>query len=69
MGIHIGDNNQISNSNFTSNTNKSQKQNNDKNFFERHPFILTVTSGILIAFIMLFNFWQEIVVFIEKLFK
>ena len=65
MGIHIGDNNQISNSNFTSNTNKSQKQNNDKNFFERHPFILAVTSGIL----MLFNFWQEIVVFIEKLFK
>lgn len=69
MGIHIGDNNQISNSNFASNINNLQKQNNDKNFFEKHPFILAVISGVLVAVIMLFKFWQEIVTFIENLFK
>lgn len=67
MGINIGDNNKIANSNFISDS--SLKENNQKGFWEKHSFLLAVISGLLVSVIMLFSFWENIVDSIENLFK
>lgn len=68
MGINIGNNNNISNSNFSDNSVKEQKDNR-KNFWEKHPFLLTFIAGLLVSIIMLFSFWDKIVGFIENIFR
>ena len=63
MGIHIGNNNNISNSNFNDKSRKIQKE-TKKNFWEKHPFLLSFISGLLI-----FSFWNKIIELIENIFK
>ncbi len=68
MGIHIGNNNNISNSNFNDKSRKIQKE-TKKNFWEKHPFLLSFISGLLISILMLFSFWNKIIELIENIFK
>lgn len=68
MGIHIGNNNNISNSNFTNNSIQKQSD-KSKKFWEKHPFLLSLITGLLVSIIMLFSFWGKIIEFIENIFK
>lgn len=69
MSIHIGNDNKISNSTFVSNSKNVNIKENNKNFFEKHPLLLTIIGGVLASVIMLFSFWDNIVKFIESIFK
>lgn len=39
-----------------------------KSFFAERPLLATIIGGVIVAFIMLFSFWEKIVDFIEGLF-
>ena len=39
-----------------------------KAFFAERPLLATIIGGVIVAFIMLFSFWENIVDFIEGLF-
>lgn len=39
-----------------------------KAFFAEHPLLATIIGGAVVAFIMLFSFWEKIVTWIEGLF-
>lgn len=70
MGIKIGDGNKIQNSTISENVNSGTEiKSNNKNWFERHPFLVSVLASIIGGFIMLFRFWDKIVLFIENLFR
>lgn len=56
MSIHIGNNNKISQSTFVSNSDNINQKEDKKNFFEKHPLLLTVTGGVFVSAIMLFSF-------------
>lgn len=62
MSIHIGDNNIIKNSTF------NEIERKKKNWAERHPVIISIICSFLVGFILLFNFWQEIVLWLEGIF-
>lgn len=63
MGIIIGDNNNINNS--LVNDGKMQKE--DRNWGERHPIIISALISFIVGFLLLFNFWKEIILFLEGL--
>lgn len=69
MSIHIGNNNKISKSTFISNSNNINQKDDKKNFFEKHPLVLAVAGGVFASTIMLFSFWENIIKFIEGIFK
>ena len=69
MSIHIGNNNKISQSTFVSNSDNINQKEDKKNFFEKHPLLLTVTGGVFVSAIMLFSFWKNVIKFIEGIFK
>ena len=69
MSIHIGNNNKISQSTFVSNSDNINQKEDKKNFFEKHPLLLTVTAGEFVSAIMLFSFWENVIKFIEGIFK
>ena len=58
MSIHIGDNNKIIKSTF----NDGEK---NKSWAEKHPVLISLLCSLVIGFIMLFSFWNDIVVWIE----
>ena len=39
-----------------------------KSFFVDHPVLSAVIAGVIVAFVMMFSFWEKIVDFIEGLF-
>ncbi|MBP1970021.1 hypothetical protein J2Z83_002129 [Virgibacillus natechei] len=65
MSIKIGDKNKIKNSVIGNNNSQPPKG----NFATRHPIIISIITGLLVGFIMLFSFWKDIVIWIEKLFQ
>lgn len=69
MSIHIGNNNKISQSTFVSNLENINKKEDKKNFFEKHPLLLAITGGVIVSTLMLFSFWENIIKFIESIFK
>ncbi len=69
MSIHIGNNNKISQSTFVSNSDNINPKEDKKNFFEKHPLLLAVTGGVFVSAIMLFSFWENVIKFIEGIFK
>lgn len=64
----IGNNNKIRNSNIGVNNSIVGEQ-EEKRFWEKHPFALALITAIIAAFIMMFSFWDKIVAFIEGLFS
>ncbi|MFW6009131.1 MAG: hypothetical protein ACOCP8_07700 [archaeon] len=66
--IKIGDNNKIENNNFGDEININ-KDNQNKGFFKRHPVLMTFIISFITGFILLFNFWEEVISYLEKLFN
>jgi hypothetical protein len=62
MSIKIGDNNIIKNSSFNNDETKKKK------WPERHPIIISVICSFVVGFMLLFSFWQDIVLWIEGIF-
>ena len=69
MAIKIGDNNKIIRSIIAENITASEAEDKD-NFVTRHPIlstvIITVITGLITGLILMFKFWQQIIVYIEK---
>ena len=63
--INIGNNNKIKNSQIAHNI---YKNTDEKNFAEKHPIIVSLITGLITGFILLFSFWDKIVNWIEGLF-
>lgn len=66
MSIRIGDKNKIKKSKIGHTYNSNPPQ---KGFVTRHPFLSGVLISIVAGFIMLFSFWENIVKWIESIFK
>lgn len=67
MGIRIGNNNKIKNSNIgESITIKSE--NKKERFNEKHPYITGFLISVSAGLVMLFSFWNKIVAWMEGLF-
>lgn len=69
MSIHIRNNNNISQSTFFSNSDNINQKEDKRNFLEKLPLLLAVTGGVFVSAIMLFSFWENIIKFIEGIFK
>lgn len=65
MGLFIGDNNKIKNSTIANTISNVKTTSEKKNIFEKHPVICSIIISAMVAFIFLFNFWQNIVNWIE----
>lgn len=67
MGIKIGNNNTIKNSNIaeTINGNLSKKTKRKKSFYEKHPVICSFLISLVAGRIVLFSFWNNMVNWIE----
>lgn len=67
MGIKIGNNNTIKNSNIaeTINGGSSQNPNNKKTFYEKHPVICGFLISLVASVVVLFSFWNSIISWIE----
>lgn len=67
MGIRIGNNNHIKNSNIaeTIHSCPNQSRNTKKNFYEKHPVICSFLISLIAGIVVLFSFWEKIVHWIE----
>ena len=70
MGIKIGNNNTIKNSNISETTNgdTSQIPNKKANFYEKHPVLCSFLISLAVWIVLLFSFWNNIIDWIERLF-
>lgn len=68
MGIQIGNGNKIKNSNIAENINGVPVTNENKRFYDKHPWIAGIIISSVVAFIFLFSFWDNIVDLIERWF-
>ena len=67
MSIRIGNHNKISNSIISENSSVDKNEPN-KNFFQKHPILSGIFITVFAGFILMFSFWDKIKVFIEGLF-
>lgn len=63
MGISIGDKNKIRNSTIAENIKNDIPK---KNFSEKHSVIISAVISFVIGFILLFSFWDNIILWIEE---
>ncbi|KXY86692.1 MULTISPECIES: hypothetical protein [Bacillus] len=72
MSIRIGDKNKIKNSSIGHQYNNlsGEKKNSEekKTFSAKYPLLASAVVSLLIGFLLLFNFWKDIVNWIENLF-
>lgn len=74
MGIHIGDDNNISNAKIINNENyAASKESNEKqdiakkNFFEKHPVLTSIGISLFVGILLMFSFWDSLIQWIESL--
>lgn len=67
MGVKIGNNNTIKNSNIaeTMNGNITNPPNNKKTFYDKHPIICGFIISLVAGIVVLFSFWNNIINWIE----
>lgn len=70
MGIQIGDNNKFKNVTIAGKMNGKvgTEEDNKKTFAEKHPVLIGLFCSFVVGVLLLFNFWKEIIAFIEGLF-
>lgn len=64
MGIFIGENNKIKNSTIAEKISNATPK---KNFIERHSLIVSIITSFVVGFVLMFSFWDEIVLWMEGL--
>lgn len=67
MGVKIGNNNTIKNSNIAETVNGCSANGSDckKKFYESHPVICSFLISLIAGMIVLFSFWSDIISWIE----
>lgn len=70
MGIKIGDNNKFRNVTIAEKMNSKvgTEEENKKTFAEKHPVLIGLFCSFVVGVLLLFNFWKDIIIFIEDLF-
>ncbi len=70
MGIKIGDNNKFRNVTIAEKMNSKvgTEEENKKTFAEKHPVLIGLFCSFVVGVLLLFNFWKDIITFIEDLF-
>lgn len=68
MKIKIGNKNKIKNSHIGHQINSSDLPKTKKKLFEKHPIVISFIISFLVGFILLFSFWENIVMWIEEIF-
>ena len=67
--IDIGDNNKFKNVTITEKMKSTvEPKSEKKTFAERHPILIGLFCSFVIGVILLFNFWKEIITFLEGMF-
>lgn len=67
--VTIGNGNKIKGSTIAGEIdNSSVNTPEKKSFFVDHPVLSAIIAGVIVAFVMMFSFWEKIVDFIEGLF-
>ena len=64
MGIFIGDNNKIKNSNIAD---EIKNEIPKKSFVEKHSVMVSMITSLIVEVILLFSFWDDIISWIEGL--
>lgn len=64
VGIFIGENNKIKNSTIAERINNEIPK---KNFIERHSLIVSIITSFVVGFVLMFSFWDEIILWMEGL--
>ena len=64
MGIFIGENNKIKNSTIAERIDNEIPK---KNFIERHSLIVSIITSFVVGFVLMFSFWDEIILWMEGL--
>lgn len=67
MGIRIGNNNKIKNTNIAERIERGNDDNH-KSFFEKHPVICGFLISLAAGIVLLFSFWERIIYYLEGLF-
>lgn len=71
MSINIGNNNKIVSSNIAEkieNSSTNDSSSKKMGFFNKHPIISGFIISFLAGFILLFSFWEKIVMWVEGAF-
>ena len=69
MGINIGNNNKFKNVTIAEKMNGTTEHRAEKKAFaERHPILIGLFCSFVVGVLLLFSFWDKIIVFIENLF-
>ena len=70
VGIKIGDNNKFRNVTIAEKMNSKvgTEEENKKTFAEKHPDLIGLFCSFVVGLLLLFNFWKDIITFIEDLF-
>jgi len=68
MKIKLGNKNKIKNSHIDHNINSDDLPKTKETFFQKHPIVISFTISFLVGFILLFSFWETIVIWIEQVF-
>ena len=70
MSINIGDNNIFENVRITEGKeNINEDDVHDKSFSDKHPIIIGMFCSFVIGILLMFGFWQKIVLYIEGIFE
>ena len=67
MGIQIGNGNKIKNSSIAEKI-EGNYSSEKKRFYDKHPWISSLTISFIIGFALLFHFWENIINWIERWF-
>lgn len=70
VGIKIGDNNKFRNVTIAEKMNSKvgTEEENKKTIAEKHPVLIGLFCSFVVGVLLLFNFWKDIITFIEDLF-
>jgi len=69
MKIKIGDKNKIKDSIIGKQNIVGKEAKKNEGFFHKHPVLTALLTSFIIGFLLLFSFWDDVINFIENIFR
>lgn len=69
MKIKIGDKNKIKDSIIGKQNIIGNEAKKKDGFFQQHPVLTALLTSFIIGFLLLFSFWDDVINFIENIFR